>query len=417
MRIAIITGEFPKVSETFVLHHIDAMLALGHDVDIYAEHRPRGSDFASDDPLARRLEERTTYIDVPLLKTGKRAVTAPYKALSCWRVSKGLTLSTLSPSNFGRDAFNLSELHRLYALSRIRQQYDIVHAHFGMVGDRFRFVTQLWNAPLVVSFHGYDVSVWPRQRGRDCYRHLFDVASLAIANSEYTRQRVIDLGCPPGKIERLYPSWDMANFPYCDHPRQAGDPIRILTVARLAEVKGVGDAIAAVALARTTCAQIRYDIVGDGPLRAKIEALIQSLGVGDNVTLHGAQSRETVGRLMRAAHALIAPSVTTRFGAQEGLGVALLEAQASGLPVIATESGAFPEVIVNGTTGFLAPEHAPAELARWISYLCERPDVAAEMGRAARAHVERNFAPEQIEAQCIALYQCVITQFAKERGP
>jgi len=411
MRIAVIAGEFPKVSETFVLHHINGLIQRGHDVDVYAEYRPRGSDFARNDAMAASLLGRTSYIDIPSLKTGKRLLTAPYRIVFCSCAAPRLALTTLNPSQFGRNALNLSELNRLYKLARVHRKYDVVHAHFGMVGDRFRFVSALWKAPLVVNFHGYDVSVWPHENGRDCYTRLFEVASAVVVNSENTRRRVIALGCPPQKTDKIYPAWDMANFPYSVRQRGEGQQFRVLTVARLVEVKGVEDAVSAIALVRKTHPNVRYDIIGDGPLRSRLEMLIATLGLEEAVTLHGAQPRDYVRLMMDDAHAFLSPSVTTSIGAQEGLGVALLEAQASGLPVVATEHGAFPEVVSHGETGFLAPEHSPEQLAKWLGYLIENPQVATQMGRAAREHVERNFAPEQINTQYIELYERVINSF------
>jgi colanic acid/amylovoran/stewartan biosynthesis glycosyltransferase WcaL/AmsK/CpsK len=415
MRAAIIAGEFPKVSETFVLHHVNALLQLNHDVDIFSEFRPRGSDFAHNDALAASMLARTSYVDLPPLKNGKRLITAPRRITYCARTAPRLTLEALNPTQFGRYAIGLSQMNRLYALARVHRHYDIIHAHFGMVGDRFRFTRDLWHAPLVVSFHGFDVSVWPQQHGRNCYDRLFEAAAAIIVNSESTRKRIIELGCPVDMIDKVYPAWDMANFPFAVHSRAQGQPMRVLTVARLVEIKGIEDGIRAVALLRQINSNVRYDIVGDGPLRERLQALIDSLDLRETVTLHGAQPRAYVGRMMGNAHVFLLSSVTTQAGSQEGLGVALLEAQATGLPVIATDHGAFPEVVVHGETGFLVPERTPEQLAHWLAFLMEHPEVAARMGHAARAHVERNFAPEQIGARCEQLYLRVIAMY-RETG-
>lgn len=411
MRIAVIVGEFPKVSETFVLHHINDMLRLGHEVDVYSEYRPRGADYARNDAMVASLLDRTSYVDIPSLKTGKRLLTAPYRMIYCGSAVPRLALATLSPSQFGRNALDLSQLNRLYKLARVNRKYDVIHAHFGMVGDRFRFVSELWKAPMVVSFHGHDVSIWPQERGHDCYTHLFKVASAFVVNSENTRRRVIDLGCPPAKIEKLYPAWDMAKFPYTVHPRKEGQPMRVVTVARLVEKKGVNVSIEAIALLHRSHPLIHYDIVGDGPMHHQLQALVEKLGLHNVVTFHGAQSRDYVRRMLEDAHVFLLSSVTTQQGDFEGLGVVLLEAQAAGLPVVATRHGPFPEVVAHGETGFLAPEHSPEQLAHWLRYLMENPQAATDMGRAAREHVERNFAPKQIDAQCIALYERVRAEF------
>lgn len=416
MRIAIIAGEFPKVSETFVFHHVNGLLRLGHNVDVYSEFRPRASDYARNDAVAASLLDRTTYVDIPSLKSGKRILTAPFRVAYSMRSAPRLTLASLNPAQYGRSAPGLSQVNRLYGLARIHRTYDVIHAHFGTVGDRFRFAKALWRAPLVVSFHGFDVSVWPQEHGRDCYRHLFSVADAFIVNSENTRRHVAELGCPSDKIEKIYPAWDMANFPYSVHLREASQPFRVLTVARLVSIKAVEDGIAAVDQVRRIHPDVHYDVIGDGPMRPQLEALIDQLGLRDIVTIHGARPHDYVRRMMEEAHLFLLTSATTSQGVEEGLGVVLLEAQATGLPVVATAHGPFPEVVVPGKTGFLAAEHAPDELAHWIISLMEHPDAALTMGREARAHVERNFDPRQLDLRNVQLYER-LTATHREKQP
>ncbi len=419
MRIATITGEFPKVSETFVMHHINGLLKLGHEVDVYAEYRSRGADFARDDLLAADLQGRTSYIDMPSLRNGKRLLSAPYRIAYCGTHVPRLTLDALNPMQFGRKAVDLSQANRLYGLARIdrTRQYDVVHAHFGMVGDRFRFVKDLWRAPLVVSFHGFDVTGWPKTQGHNCYAQLFEIASAFVVNSEHLRGRALGLGCPPDKIVKIPETWDITNFPYAVHQREEGKAMRVLTVARLVEKKGVEDALAAIALVRKTHPDVHYDVVGDGPLHARIEALIDALDLRETVTLHGAQSSAYVRHMMDDAHVFLLPSVTARSGDEEGLPVVLLEAQAAGLPIVSTLHAGIPEEVVHGETGFLVPEHAPEELARWLVYLIEHPQAASEMSGAARTHVAHNFAPERIDAKFVDVYDQVIADTKLSRRP
>jgi colanic acid/amylovoran/stewartan biosynthesis glycosyltransferase WcaL/AmsK/CpsK len=405
MRIALISGVFPKVSETFVMRHAADLLDHGHEVDIFSDYRPRENEFPASDPLAEELRDRTIYMDVPSLRGGQRLLSAPRRLARCARVAPRLAAASLSPSEYGLRALSLSQMNRLYTLAREPRSYDVIHAHFGMVGDRFRFASALWNTPLAVSFHGFDYSVWPLTHGKDCYRRLFEVAAHIVVNSENTRRRVEMLSCPPEKIVKIYPHWDMAGFPYRPHDHTAGQPFRVLTVARLVDIKGVDDGLRAVALARRAHSDIRYDIVGEGPLRAELETLIHSLGLGDSVTLHGAQPHRAVSRMMASAHAFLLTSRTAGSGDEEGLGIALLEAQAAGLPVIATQHGAFPEVVAHGETGLLAPERSPETLARYLTELIEKPELRRQMGAAGRRRVEDRFAPATITERYETLYQ------------
>jgi colanic acid/amylovoran biosynthesis glycosyltransferase len=410
MRVAVFTGEFPVISETFVILQIIGLLELGHDVDIYVDYRPRASGVAHAGVDAFRLLDRAVYMDVPPLHTGQRVLTALGRARVCYRVTSELTASVLNPLTYGRNALSLSALHRLYRLATVHARYDVLHAHFGMVGNRFRFASELWDAPLVVSFHGSDYSVYPRKHGIGCYRSLFETATMITANSDNTRLRLERLGCPPGKIHKLYSAWDMHAFPYMPHPRLSCQPARVLTVGRLVEKKGTEYAIHAVARARETCPHLRLDIVGDGPLRPHLAALVSRLGLDTVVTLHGACAHEDVQRLMAEAHVFMLPSVTAVDGDEEGQGVALVEAQATGLPVLATQHGPFPEVVMDGVSGYLVPERDPVVLAERLIYLIQHPDVAEAMGRAGRRHIEEHFDSRMLSRRVIDIYQWAIAR-------
>ena len=418
MRVAMISGVFPKVSETFVLRHITDLRARGHTVDIYSDYRPRGDEFPANDALAVEMRARTIYMDVPSLWSGRRLLSAPLRLTRCASVTPQLTAASLNPAEYGWQALSLSQMNRLYTFAREQRRYDIIHAHFGMVGDRFRFVSALWDAPLAVSFHGFDYSEWPLTHGEDCYRRLFQIAARIVVNSENTRRRVEALGCPPEKIVRITPYWDMSGFPYSPQERLPGEPFRALSVARLIDIKGIDDGIQAIALAHRAHPEIEihYDIVGAGPLRAKLETLIHRLGLDAVVNLHGAQNSATVSQMMTGANAFLLPSRKTATGAEEGFGVTLLEAQSSGLPVIATQHGAFPEVVAHGETGFLAPERSPDLLARYLCELIEKPELARQMGAMGRERVAERFAPTGITDQYETLYQRMIDERQPNTG-
>src|SRR5207245_4877759 len=118
----------------------------------------------------------------------------------------------------------------------------------------------------------------------------------------------------------------------------------------------------------------------------KLEKLISELGLQSAVILHGAQDGSTVRRLMGSAHIFLLTSVSIE-GDQEGQGLLLQEAQACGLPVIATEHGAFPEGLVSGKSGFLVPERNPQAIAERLSFLIEHPEPWPAMGHSGRKFV------------------------------
>jgi colanic acid/amylovoran biosynthesis glycosyltransferase len=221
MRVAMIAGSFPLISETFILRQITGLIDLGHEVDIYAEWRPPAGMPLHPAVLQYALLARTTYIDLPPevqhwdapvwpitgqtwvpgeahpVSNASRVRRAIPAVVRCMLRAPHTTLSVLRPREFGEQARSLSALHRLDVLAARRREYDVVHAHFGPIGLTFRFASRLWRAPLIVSFHGYDFSSWPREQGEDVYVPLFRTAALVTVNSAYSRGRVEALGCPP----------------------------------------------------------------------------------------------------------------------------------------------------------------------------------------------------------------------------
>ncbi len=439
MRIALFADCFPSISETFILRQITGLLDLGHEVDVYAEMRPDEDSPLHPDVTQYNLLARTTYMDMPMETgywelpvwpiTGRtwppgsetpilnvvRVLRAIPKLTKCVVTAPRLTIEVLNPSEYGYQAQSLSALYRLAKLCRRPDNYDLLHAHYGPIGKNFRFARTLWNAPSIVTFHGYDFSSWPRREGRGTYSKLFETVDAVTTHSDHALQELRMLGCPPSKLHRLpVSSVDTSEFPFRERVLKPDEPARILTVARLVEKKGLDYSIRAVAQVSEAHPEIRYDIIGEGPLRSKIEALIQQLGMERSINLHGAHDRDYVRRLIAEAHLFILASVTATDGDQEGTPVSLMEAQASGLPVLSTRHSGIPEVVLDGQSGFLVPERDVSALAERLIYLLNHPQVWPEMGRSGRKHIEEGYDIRKLALQQVELYQATVKEYQQK---
>jgi len=436
LRIATFVGSFPVVSETFILRQIAGLLDLGHRVNIFADVRADSGGPIQPEVGQYRLLERTTFMDMPPetapwempvwpltgrtwppgaaapVHNARRVALAIEKFLRCLASSPRLAFRVLDPREYGYQTASLSALHRLAKLSAEPRRFDVLHAHFGPVGNSFRFAKELWRAPLVVSFHGYDYCTVPRKEGTGVYQRLFRTADIVTVNSEYTRGRVEQLGCPPTKLHKLPMGLNLGDFVFRERMLKAGEPIRILTVARLVEIKGHDGAIRAVARLRERHPDLRYDIVGDGPLRKQLEQLVIKLGLRDAVTIHGAQNGVFIRQLMDQAHLALLASVTVESD-QEGQGLVLQEAQAAGLPVVATQHGALPEGMMPGRSGLLVPERDVEALAEALSYLIEHPELWPAMGQEGRKFVEEHFDARKLSQQLAELLGKAASDYRK----
>lgn len=402
MRIAVVVTFFPSLSQTFVLNQVTGLIDRGHEVDVYAagpepDERGAGERWLREvsaraeqrDVRRYRLSERVRY-EPPIPGNVLRRVVTAVRVLA-WYYGRSprAALRALDVVRRGRRAASLTLLFQGAPFAG-RPTYDALLCHFGPNGRR---VTELRAAGLVrgrvlTAFHGYDLSRYLALHGDRVYDDLFARGDLFLPVSHFWRRRLIALGCPAERIVVHPMGVDLRRFAF-EPRRPDGGEVRLLTVARLVEKKGVEYGIRAVAALRAAGLPVRYRIVGNGPLRGSLERLAAELGVREVVRFEGERDQEHIIRAMREAHLFVAPSVTARDGDMEGIPVSLMEAMATGLPVVSTYHSGIPELVQDGTSGFLVPERDVEALAMVLRYLVVHPSRWPEMGAAGRVTVER----------------------------
>lgn len=300
---------------------------------------------------------------------------------------------------------------RSYLKAFRRSGCQVVFAEFGHVGVQAMEACRRYDLPLIVQFHGYEVSSrYMRERYGEAYHGLFEQSVALIANSLSMRETLIGLGAPPEKIERVPIGVDAERF-------VGGDPSHaaplLVAVGRFTDKKAPQLTIAAFARARQRFPQARLRMVGEGELRGACYDLAVGLGVGDAITFLGEQSHQVVAREMRAARAFVQHSLVAADGDREGMPTSILEASATGLPVISTRHAGIPEVVLDGETGLLVEERDVVGMARSMERLLGDPQLAAELGQAGRARVKEHFAAETAVAR---IWEIVSTASSSRRG-
>ena len=413
-RVAILTIEFPALSETFVLDQITRLLELGHDVRVYA-YKPRDDEAAHPDVDRLGLRARTVYPDMPTDRL-RRITTALAIFLRADRGQRRRLLRSLNALRYGRDAVNL---RLFYWVDRLRDvpEFDIIHCHFGPIGRLFGFLREIGaiRGKLVTTFHGIDVSAYLRSHPR-LYNHLFVHGDLFLPISKVWADTLKAIGAPPSKTIVHRMGTDPGRFPYRPPVNAAARTFRLLSIGRLVEKKGIAFALRAVAQLIRQGYDVQYDIVGDGPLRHALETLSVDLGIADSVSFQGWRDQPQVAASMAASDALLVPSVTDSRGDQEGIPVTLMEAMATGLPTIATHHSGIPELIEDGVNGLLVPEHNVGTLAQKIALLIDNPALAAKIAEAGRARVEQDHDNAKQTARLIGLYAELVGEKPVARG-
>src|ERR1700761_7341444 len=252
----------------------------------------------------------------------------------------------------------------------------LIHAHFGVEGVYALPLARQLGIPLITTFHGFDATLStaallrsPAWANYPLFRRsLARQGDLFLCASSFIRARVLAMGFPAERTKIHYIGVDCAAI----QPRAPVEETRaILRVARLVEVKGTRHLIGAFARLAERFADVELLIVGDGPLKDALQTLAQSLGVGARVRFLGPRPYPDVLGLMRKAATLVRASVRAGDGRVEGLGMVLLEAAATGVPTIGSRIGGIPEGVIDGETGFLAPERDEEALAGRMATLLD----------------------------------------------
>jgi glycosyltransferase involved in cell wall biosynthesis len=301
------------------------------------------------------------------------------------------------------------ELDLLRAVRRVKPA--VLHAHFGPVGLRALNVARLLGLPLIVSFYGFDVGHAARSEARKRYEALFRYACVT-AEGPYLLKQMRALGALRTALLPLQlPDWS------CAHPLPrvpSTGSLRLLQVCRLVPKKGADTAIQAVARARNLGVPVRLEIIGEGPERSSLELLSRSLNLTEFISFLGPKAYAELQAAFSRVDALVQPSRTTTDGDTEGGHPAIvLEAQAQGLPVLATRHADIPMVVRHRRTGLLVPEDDAHALADSIGLLWTMD--RAKMGALARARSLRRHEPQKVKQLQARIYRAAADRrFASE---
>jgi colanic acid/amylovoran biosynthesis glycosyltransferase len=269
----------------------------------------------------------------------------------------------------------------------------VVLAEYGTAGVLVMEACRRAKIPLIVHFHGFDASVkGVLEKHRDNYRALFEICTAIVVPSRAMKDQLISLGAPSAKIACNSYGVDCSLFKPAavEH-----SPPVFLAVGRLVDKKGPHLTILAFAQLAKNVPEARLRMIGEGPLLGPCQDLAHALGIQESVTFLGAQSHDRVREEMQQARAFIQHSVQALNGDSEGTPVSIMEAGASGLPVVSTRHAGIPDIVVEQETGFLVEERDVGGMANHMQLLADDPRLASKIGRAARQHIESGFAIEQ----------------------
>lgn len=367
--------------------------------------------------IYRQLERLSEWDPAVLTTMARNLDRFPYRHITVADSLRAARLrSAIRRRLLGRAPKLSTAQRRIFRQSLIDADAVLIHAHFGPSGIEILPVARELGIPLLVTFHGFDASRLLRQ---DWYvselKELFDYAHV-IAVSRNMAERLIEYGAQVERTHVHYIGVPLTSFPYVRRTPLAenvrhGDNILLLQVANFVEKKGHSYTLQAFRRLREHYPKVRLILAGDGPLRVPAEELARDLTLGESVQFFGKAHERDVRGLMAEADIFVHHSVTAGDGDQEGIPTVIMEAMASGLPVISTFHAGISELVDDRVSGYLVEE-------RDVEGYCQRLiDVLADegsMGRAGRDKVESQFNIDVQTQRLSALYReiALADQFA-----
>lgn len=385
-KIAYMMSFFPKLTETFILYEILALEELGIPVEIYPLMRARQS---VRHPEAERMVKRAhflPFLSIPILCAQWYFIRRDPRAyFTLWT---DVLRSTWGSANFFLGALGIFPKTVRFAYEMRHQGITHVHAHFANhPAVAALIISRLTGIPFSFTAHGSDLHV---------DRRMLDVkieaAAFAVTISSYNKDLMIsECGeAARDKIHVVHCGVDPTIF-LPSSERGAGESLQILCVASLEEVKGHTYFIDACRILRDRGIDVTCHLVGEGPLRQRLKDQIAHLGLQDDVHLHGGLPQTEVARMLSKTDVMVLASVPTRRGKREGIPVSLMEAMASGLPVVSSAISGIPELVDSGHTGLLVPPRNSTALADALQTLRDNPALRTRLGQAGREKVLQEF--------------------------
>lgn len=267
-----------------------------------------------------------------------------------------------------------------------------LHIYFGHIAVHLLPLIKVSPIPIIVSFHGADAMVDLDKRAyRFATQRMLQEVALVLVRSQSIADRLIELGCAPEKIRIHRTGIPLEQLPFEQRTPPKDDAWKIVQACRLIPKKGLRTSLRAFAIFDERHPRSTFTIAGDGPMREELQAFVKKLNPSLMVNFTGFLSQEDLKKLLYESHIFLHPSEIGRDGNQEGVPNSMLEAMATGIPVLATTHGGIPEAVDSGVNGILTGEGDYESLAQAFFELTNDPARYEEMSRAASKAVREKF--------------------------
>lgn len=403
--LGMILKGYPRISETFISNEILLLENLGFPIHLFSMRRPRenfthksvariqaGVDYLPETLLRPlpRLMYHNCLLAAQRPQAYARALKIAVQRFS--RTRKSATLKHLFQAGY--------LVHHLLPGRRIAH----LHAHFAHSPASVALFTSILSGlPFSFTAHAKDIYTSdPRQLKDKLIR-----ARFVVTCTEYNRRQLMGLSehAGAGRIHRIYHGIDTTLFsPGRDRSTPAEKPYQILTVARLTAKKGLPTVYRALKMLMERGIPYKHTLIGDGEDRKKVLSLIRKLGLGASTCWLGTQPHDVVLDHYRRAHLFVLGCEVAENGDRDGIPNVLPESMAMGVPVVATQISAIPELVETEKTGLLVAPGQPGQLAQAMLRMLTDDALRARVIPAARQRVLRDFDNKVLTKELAAIF-------------
>jgi len=347
-------------------------------------------------------------------------ITTRKRNLTLFPVEKIYSLSDLNGLNrfFQRQYAKLTNFYYPFFLKVLKEnQVLLLHSHFGNRGYFDLALKQRLKIPQVTTFYGHDVSLLPQEeRWRKRFKVFFEQGDLILAEGNYMKKTLLEMGCPDSKVRVQHLGIDCEKIPFIPRKMVDGQKVKILIAGTFREKKGITYALEACARLVPKYKNIEVTLIGDAGrsqreinYKKEITTIIDSRNIADKVNYLGFLPYPAFIEEAQHNHIFLSPSIHPSDGETEGgAPVALIEMSAYGMPIVSTFHCDIPEVVINGESGFLVKEKDVDGLAERLEHLITHPELWESMGRTGRKHIEEEFNIVTQAAKLEAFYDSLL---------
>ncbi len=373
---------FPSFGQTFCYREVAELYRQGITPPIFSIRNPKDEPPQDwDTRIVRRVhylpEEKELLEEVQRASKKRRLSPAIIAALDEW----------------GRRTDFLRLYQAVYVGLRLQDLgIDHVHAHFAGMAAR----TAFWIAkffPITFSFTAHANDIFAPGNFEIGLEKLIQTARLIITETDYSekflRERFPEHA---DRIHRIYNGLNLAEF---GHANFSSDPPMIVAIGRLIAKKGFANLIRACALLVEHGRPFRCEIFGDGPLESQLRGQVEELGLQEFVQLPGPKPQHELRERLARASVFVLPSVPEAEGGMDNLPTVIMEAMATGLPVVSTRIGGIPEMVIDNETGFLMRPDDPVALADAIEKVINDRSLGQKLGQAGHGRAQKLFSIEK----------------------